>query len=167
MENRFYSLVLNLTAHAATPDQIADGLEDVKDTSQLKALLDIPEEALRASDDVLDRFLDGKVQGIISTFVLPIQAERLIQFTKVFSRPKIPIDTVKVLNTARFALGFYAMVGGAPILMERLIPALEAIGVIPVYSLSARVSQDEIQPDGSTRKVSVHRHIRFRAARKP
>lgn len=176
MKNRFYSLVLNLTAHTATLDQIADGLEDVDDVSQLKAYLDVPEEALTASDAVLDGILDGKVHGIISTFILPIQAERIQQFAESLALSSFraalgaagPADTISdILNAARSAFSFRAMVGGAPILMERLIPALESIGVVPVYSLSARVSQDEIQPDGSTRKVSVHRHIRFRAARKP
>lgn len=166
MKNRFYSLVLNLTAHMGSQDQIADGLEDVEDIARLKAYLDVPEEALKASDSVLDGILDGKVQGIISDFILPLQAKRLLQFAEAYDPCTGPVGpTAQILNAARSALGLRAMVGGAPILMERLLPALKSIGVVPVYSLSARVSQDEPQPDGSTKKVSVHRHIRFREAK--
>lgn len=168
MKTNFYSLVLNLTAHAATPDQIVDGLEDVEDISRLKAYLDISEEDLMASESDLDRLLDEKVRGIISTYILPAQAKRLLDIAEAIDPQTGSIHTIhEILNVARFAFSFQAMVGGAPILMERLIPALKALRITPVYSLSTRVIQDEIQPDGSTLKLSVHRHIRFRAARKP
>jgi len=57
--------------------------------------------------------------------------------------------------------GAAVMIGGAPFLMGGLERALKARGCIPVYAFSQRESADQIQPDGSVRKVSVFRHLGF------
>lgn len=154
--------MLNLTVHAASPDQIEQGLRDVGDKVRLKALLDIPEEALMASDEVLDNYLDGKVQEIISEFVLPTLLVR-IQVELSLGAEMWP-QGVELLNRARQMGHVDVMIGGAPILMERLIPALRKVGAEPYWSLSGRKSVDEHLPDGSVKKTSVHAHLRFRRA---
>ena len=75
----------------------------------------------------------------------------------------IPDDVrgMRRLNTIRDALRLRVLVGGAPILMERLIPALKRDGCIPVHALSARVVEEVPQSDGSMKKTSVFKHIRF------
>lgn len=51
-----------------------------------------------------------------------------------------------------------AMVGGAPYLMSALERALKKVGVRPLYAFSERVSLEETQLDGSTKKSTVFRH---------
>ena len=55
----------------------------------------------------------------------------------------------------------YAMIGGAPFFQSHLENALLAQGVGFCYALSERVARDEIQADGSVRKVSVFEHAGF------
>ena len=57
-----------------------------------------------------------------------------------------------------------AMIGGAPFFMGRLESALEYAGVHALYAFSRRESVDEVQPDGSVKKVAVFKHVGFVAA---
>jgi len=57
--------------------------------------------------------------------------------------------------------GCSVMIGGAPFLMSPLVAVLDKYGIEFVYAFSARVSTEEVQPDGSTKKVSVFKHIGF------
>ena len=50
------------------------------------------------------------------------------------------------------------MIGGAPWLMGALERALAEAGIQPRYSFSRRESVEQVQPDGSVRKVNVFRH---------
>ena len=54
-----------------------------------------------------------------------------------------------------------AMIGGAPFLMATLERELRARGITPMYAFSVRESAEQVQPDGSTRKVAVFRHAGF------
>lgn len=54
-----------------------------------------------------------------------------------------------------------AMIGGAPYLMAPLERALQAVGCPCLYAISDRVSEDQVQADGSTRKVAVFKHVGF------
>ena len=54
-----------------------------------------------------------------------------------------------------------AMIGGAPYLMGPLEAALKAAGLRVFYAFSRRESEDQVQADGSVRKVSVFRHAGF------
>ena len=63
---------------------------------------------------------------------------------------------------ARNTMARAAMIGGAPYLMAPLEQALrELYGIEPVYAFSVRESREEVQPDGSTRKIAVFRHAGF------
>ena len=67
-----------------------------------------------------------------------------------------------VMMAARNTMARTAMIGGAPYLMPALEKALRDLyGIVPVYAFSVRESREEIQPDGSTRKVAVFRHAGF------
>ena len=54
-----------------------------------------------------------------------------------------------------------AMIGGAPYLMGALERALNKVGIKPVYAFSERVSEEQVQEDGSVHKVNVFKHIGF------
>jgi len=58
-----------------------------------------------------------------------------------------------------------AMIGGAPWMMRALEDALLDQGIEPVYAFSVRESAEQIQPDGSVRKVMVFRHAGWVSAR--
>lgn len=55
----------------------------------------------------------------------------------------------------------YAMIGGAPFLMEPLADVLRRNRYTPVYAFSLRESKEKRQTDGSVKKVQVFKHIGF------
>lgn len=58
--------------------------------------------------------------------------------------------------------GDAVLVHGEPGMQTALAFALQETGRIPVYATTARESIDEIQPDGSIRKVAIFKHVRYR-----
>ena len=54
-----------------------------------------------------------------------------------------------------------AMIGGAPWFMKELEFQLKKVGISPVYAFSTRVSEEEVQADGSVKKTLVFKHIGF------
>jgi len=54
-----------------------------------------------------------------------------------------------------------AMIGGAPFFMSTLETALKERGIQPLYAFSKREVLEELQPDGSVRKITVFRHLGF------
>ena len=50
------------------------------------------------------------------------------------------------------------MIGGALWLMAPLADALRRQGIEPVFAFSVREAGEQIQADGSTRKVAIFRH---------
>lgn len=122
--------ILNLTQHEATPAQEADGVIDLPDEArqQLSGLLTFNSAPSRAEKD-------ARADAIVA-FALA-QAEILPEFRAGLDR---------------------AMVGGAPFFMSALERALEDKGIEPLYAFSVRKSAEQVQPDGSVRKVNVFRH---------
>lgn len=146
-------MILNLTQHAATPEQIAQGLVDHNNRAALKTLLTVEERVLTDAGWLLEDVLDDRVEDLVA-IALAYQAEAV---------DAIPDDVrgMRRLNAVRDALSLRVLVGGAPILMERLIPALKREGCIPVHALSARAVEEVPQEDGSMKKTSIFKHIRF------
>ena len=146
-------MILNLTQHPATPEQVEQGLVDYSNRESLKWLLTIEEHVLANSNWVLEDVLDGRVEDLV-TIASAYQAEAVDSIPEEFRG-------LRRLNAIRNALSLRVLVGGAPILMERLIPALKREGCVPVHALSARVVEEVPQSDGSVKKVSTFKHIRF------
>jgi len=119
-------MILNLTQHAATAEQIAAGVRDVVqhhgEREKLKSLLTF--ESLPSAEEVYDR-----------------------------------ADAIADLAQSYFV--DVAMICGAPYLMGALERALNKRGIKPVYAFSERVSEEQVQEDGSVRKVNVFKHIGF------
>ena len=120
-------MIINLTQHAVTPEQLAAGVID------------------------MEKEIDRAFLSKLLTFEeLPDQAEmrlraRAITVLAVVSAPAC--DT--------------AMIGGAPWLMAPLERALRQASITPVYAFSVRESTEQVQPDGSARKVARFRHAGF------
>ena len=53
------------------------------------------------------------------------------------------------------------MLGGAPFFMIVLHEMLADNGINPVYAFSVRESEEQVQADGSVKKVAVFRHRGF------
>ncbi len=125
-------MIINLTQHAATAEQLAAGVVDLTggQLQELKKLLTFNDLPSRQDVRQIASALGWLVDVVIGD-------------TK--PRPQHPV----------------AMIGGAPFLMGPLEDALADRGVRAVYAFSRRESAEEVQPDGSIRKVAVFRHAGF------
>ena len=135
--------ILNLTQHTATPEQIAAGVTcgDINSDAQLReiaALLTF--DTLPATQEIVSR------------------AERLAEIASTTTTLVDYGGDSGLCVNERFR---FAMIGGAPYLMAPLEVALRARGITPVYAFSIRESVDQVQPDGSVRKVATFRHAGF------
>lgn len=125
--------ILNLTQHPATQDQIAAGVIDLKG-EQLKML-----KSLLTFDDIPSvEEIENRAHDIAL----------LVMFNGLGNDD----DDPSFLK---------AMIGGAPYLMSALENALKSNSVVPVYAFSERMSVEEIQPDGSVRKLNKFKHKGF------
>ena len=120
-------MILNLTQHPATPEQIAQGLVDYSNRESLKSLLTIPEVALTDDGWRLEDFLDDRVEDLVN--IATYHQEKALD-----ALPE-GLRGIEHLVAVRDALSLRVLVGGTPILTERLIPALKREGCIPVHAL--------------------------------
>lgn len=111
--------IVNLTQHAATPEQVAAGVIEPQDKAAVAALLTF--NTCPTIQVIWDR------------------ARKLAALAS-----KSGCDA--------------AMIGGAPYLMPALETCLMSAGVAQLYSFSERISQEQVQSDGSVRKVNIFRH---------
>jgi hypothetical protein len=131
------AIILNLTQHPATPEQVAAGVVDLigDDLETLKFLL---------------TFEDMK-----STIYRHARADRLAEMVADIVLNGNP-DYLHEDGTA-----IHCMIGGAPFLMGPLEAALLKDNRVPVYAFSVRESVEAPQADGSVRKANVFRHGGF------
>lgn len=125
--------ILNLTQHPATPEQVEAGVFDSSQREELAKLLTF--EELPTHSEISER-----------AFEIAVFARREYN--------QNPFDAV--------------MIGGAPFLMAHLEWELKPDqdgfdGFAPriLYAFSKRESIEQVQPDGSIRKVNVFRHTGF------
>lgn len=145
-------MILNLTQHPATPEQIAAGVVDLpaEDATYVRQWLtaDTLESVLEWTDmetDAPDHYGTPDERAAII-------ADRAAELTDVGE----PCEGAA-----------QAMIGGAPWLMAPLERELRQRGIEPLYAFSRRESVEEAQTDGSVRKVNVFRHAGFVPASVP
>ena len=125
-------MILNLTQHIATPEQIEAGVfepsaEDKKTIQKLLTFEEIP----------------TKIE-------MYIRAAEMLEIANKYFNKHAEEGHGKI------------MIGGAPFFMGTLQTRLKLYaGYTPVYAFSKRESVDQPQPDGSVRKVQVFRHCGF------
>ena len=143
-----YSVIINLTQHDATDDQIKAGVVDLPHPykEKLKDLLTFDE--LPTCDEVKAR------AKAVKELVLDVFQDKSSPIRK---EVKAMLDA-KDDGFKDFNIAF--MVGGAPFLMKPLIDELEKIGY-PVFAFSKRVVDEVKQADGSVRKVTIFKHEGF------
>ncbi len=128
--------ILNLTQHQATAEQIAAGVEDMheKESEKLKKLLTFDE--IPSEDGILNRARAIAFLAASQNFAVCDDDEAVKPYT-------------------------HAMIGGAPFLMSALESCLLDDFLTPVYAFSQRQSVEELQEDGSVKKVNVFKHAGF------
>ena len=127
-------MIVNLTQHQATPEQIAAGVTDLPPAERevLTALLTF--DALPTRHEIADRAAD---------------------IAELAAYNGLSGDDADSPHASS------AMIGGAPYLMPALDATLRAADITPLYAFSVRESVEQTQADGSVRKVNVFRHAGF------
>lgn len=127
-------MILNLTQHNATADQLAAGV------------VDLPAEARQWLQQALT------FECTPSRAVLKARAEAIVTFA---------IEQGLLSGTYDDEFGFgQAMIGGAPFFMRALEDALAAQRVQALYAFSRRVSVEKVV-DGTVVKTTEFRHENF------
>ncbi len=132
-------IIINLTQHAATTEQIAQGVVDLPPELRVALAKLLTFDTLPLAVEVFQRAQDIAKLAI----------------TWLDHQPH-PEDYGR--DGAALA---EAMLGGAPYLMVALEAALLVHAIEPVYAFSVRESVEQTQPDGSVRKVAVFKHAGF------
>ena len=127
-------MIINLTQHQATPEQTAAGV------------IDLPAE------------LRAELQKLLTFEELP---SREVLFERAIAIMRIAKTLAVGAMSADPQADVRAMIGGAPYFMGQLERSLINEGITPIYAFSRRESVEEVQADGSVRKVNVFRHIGF------
>ena len=125
-------MILNLTQHTATPDQLAAGV------------VDLPEDLQKVLKNALT------FENLPSRSVLKERAVAVCEIVSYYSQ----VHKVATFDER-------AMIGGAPFFMPVLAEALREIGILPVYAFSQRIVEEQEDEAGGVRKVAVFKHIGF------
>ena len=158
-------MIINLTQHRATPEQVAAGVVDVPADRQalLKALLTVEIAGKFADLSETERLheLLHRADEIVSNFVAPEQvarAEAVCRQAEQRGHPASGVDALAVVMDAR---AVECMVGGFPPLVRALRQQLAFIGAVPVEALSDRVVTETINENGTVDKQAIFKHLGF------
>lgn len=133
-------IIINLTQHQATPEQVAAGVVDLPPAVRDLLLKELTFDTLPSAEEIEDR------------------AAHIAALAMDFTTSQLGDE---MANAGAVPRGVRAMIGGAPYLMSALEAALLDACIQPVYAFSVRESIEEVQPDGSVRKINVFRHGGF------
>lgn len=128
------SMIVNLTQHLVTGEQLAAGV------------VDIPPPLRRILSDALT------FESIPTRNQIIDAAEIIADIAYQFRTPEYDM------------LPDAAMIGGAMWLMGPLAEALQARGIEPLFAFSQRQSVESTLADGSISKISIFRHVGFVSA---
>lgn len=131
-------MILNLTQHPASADQITAGVCD----------LPAPQRAALTEALTVDALPDREAIEARCDYIAELACQN-----------GLGSDDADDPHPAQ------AMIGGAPWMMRALEDALISREIEPVYAFSVRESIEQNQPDGSVRKVNIFKHAGFISAR--
>lgn len=140
-------MIINLTQHTATAEQIAADVFDASPEQRAEIARLLTFDELPNRGDIRDR-----------AYELAFLARQILNAK--FAELSADERDLEL----RLGSGICAMIGGAPFLMAALADELSQLSVYALYAFSTRESVEEIQPDGSVRKIAVFRHKGFVAA---
>ena len=161
-------MIINLTQHAATPAQKAEGVVDVEDREMLSRLLTISFEGTGIAPKNLPEAAAIRAAAIIEEFVTPVQVAQIRAYLRseyeagyAAVAPSYSDPSADILNRHREAATVRCMVGGMPTLTDELVRQLKALGHVPLYAVSERRSVETVREDGSVQKTQVFQHLGF------
>lgn len=127
-------MIINLTQHAATAEQVAVGAVDLP-AEQREALIDaLTFESIPDAGEIRARAHD---------------IAELACFNGLGG------------DDGDDPFPSHAMIGGALWLMAPLAKELRLRSIEPVFAFSVRETEEKVQPDGSVKKVAIFRHAGF------
>ena len=127
-------MIINLTQHAATAEQVAVGVVDLP-AEQREALIDaLTFESIPDAEEIRDRAHD---------------IAELACFNGLGG------------DDGDDPFPSHAMIGGALWLMAPMAKELRLRSIEPVFAFSVRETEEKVQPDGSVKKVAIFRHAGF------
>ena len=138
------TVILNLTQHQATPEQIEAGVYNPLQPEAIK-------EALTFNT------LPSKQEIEVKALTLSAIAAEEVYWQLLKTRAK----SEEQLDIESQMLGMQVMVGGAPYLMPYLEKALKDVNLKAVYAFSKRESIEVVMEDGSVKKTAVFKHLGF------
>ena len=138
------TVILNLTMHQATPEQIEAGVYNPLQPEAIK-------EALTFNT------LPSKQEIEVKALTLSAIAAEEVYWQLLKTRAK----SEEQLDIESQMLGMQVMVGGAPYLMPYLEKALKDVNLKAVYAFSKRESVETVMEDGSVKKTAVFKHLGF------
>lgn len=126
-------MIVNLTQHPATPEQLAGGVVDLP-ASERAALIDcLTVDKLPSRTEIANRCA---------------QIAFLAAYNGIGNSDDDPHPA-------------QAMIGGACWMMATLESELLDVGIVPVYAFSVRKLVEQTDSDGSVRKVNIFEHAGF------
>lgn len=134
--------VLNLTQHAASPEQLAEGVRDAVPLEVRKDLLTVP------AGDLLEETGYDSVYDVLYERARALVGLAREEWARLYGGPLAPVYEGPETWPR-------VMIGGLGALMAPLAACLRRAGFKPVYAVSDRVSVD--LPDG--KKASVFKHL--------
>jgi hypothetical protein len=138
-------MILNLTQHPATPEQLAAGVFDPTPEQRAEIV------ALLTFDELPQK---GEIEERADELALTALALLAARFRSLSHG-----EQERLME--RGTVTYFAMIGGAPYLMPHLENEMVNKGVNPLYAFSTRESVEEVQADGSVKKTAVFRHKGF------
>ena len=127
-------MIINLTQHAATAEQVAVGVVDLP-AEQREALIDaLTFESIPDAGEIRARAHD---------------IAELACFNGLGG------------DDGDDPFPSHAMIGGALWLMASLAKELRLRSIEPVFAFSVRETEEKVQPDGGVKKVAIFRHAGF------
>jgi hypothetical protein len=157
MENN--KIILNLTQHNATAEQIAAGVIDLAEPykTELKKLLTFDE--LPSQDEIETRA--GAIYDLIIDFCLDNNSPIKEEVEKMIISKSDNFGDKYIIETSEFKkLNLSFMIGGALWLMKPLIEELENIGT-PLFAFSKREVIETPKENGEVEKKVVFKHQGF------
>lgn len=138
--------VLNLTQHKATPEQLGAGVVDLLEWEQAEVARLLTFDTLPTREE------------------LKARANELAEFAReaLLVREPLAVQNQMMNEVVDAGLGVnfgYVLIGGAGFFMPFLERALEQNQVGVRHAFSVRESVQETLPNGTVRKINIHRGV--------
>ena len=157
-----YNVILNLTQHQATKEQLEDGVIDLPTSYREKLVKFLTFEKLPNCNEIKERA--GAIYDLIIDFCLDENSPIKDEVKETIVSDDGEFGNKYEINEKEFRkLNLAFMIGGALWLMKPLIEELENIGT-PVFAFTKRVVEEMPQADGSIKKIAIFKHEGFVSA---